>query len=143
LGGIAVVGFLLVGVGGYFWFKKYGDSFMTSTKELAQQGFEFGRGRPPEDCVAESVRQVKDCAPINLKCTMKGQMFIQACLRSAAVPETFCQDVPARTSILDSISYRKEQCERLGQGSKDQCSQIMQGVQLFCEARRNKKPEAK
>jgi hypothetical protein len=137
LGGLGLGGLILLGVGTAVWVHYYGDSFMASTKDLAEKGVEFGREHTADECVSETLGQVKDCAPINMKCTMSGQVFIQACLRAASPEESFCKDVPAPTEILDSISYRKDQCEHRGQSGREQCSQIMQGVQSYCEASRH------
>ncbi len=137
MGGLGLGGLILLGVGTAVWVHYYGDSFVASTKDLTEKGVAYGREHTADECVGEALGQVKDCAPINMKCTMNGQVFIQSCLRGANPADEFCQGVPAPTAILDSISYRKDQCERRGQSGKEQCSQIIQGVQSYCEAKRH------
>ena len=132
---VGVVVLLIAGVAGlgvYVW-KKHGPELVASGKQGMEEGRSFGEGTDNQGCVDEGVarnRKAKGFGEL-----MKSGIFLRSCLDASRPTPNFCDGVPGALQIMKTVEWRKAQCEKYGLGQDQQCSQLFQQVQQFCEQR--------
>jgi hypothetical protein len=131
----AVVVLLIVGAAGlgvYVW-KKHGPALVASGQQGLAEGKEFGAQTDNQGCVDEGVaRQRKAAGFADL---MKSGIFLRSCLDASRPVPNFCDGVPRALQLMKTVEWRKAQCEKYGLGQDQQCPQLFQQVQQFCELR--------
>ncbi len=135
--GVLLLGGLVWVVGIALWVYYYGSDFVEGTKETLQEGAAFGRLRPAQACVDESLERVKRCAGWQFHCRFEAQFFLHGCLTRSRRLAEFCIDVPAPVHVVESYSHRVETCRAHGQAGKQGCFQLVQEVQAVCEQQRH------
>ncbi len=125
----------LIGVGVYVW-KKHGPQFVASVEQGEREGREFGGGRENQECVDEGARRFRDAGGITEY--MRQAIFVRSCLEASRETPGFCEAVPGQFEFTKTISWRRQQCDRYGLTEQQQCNQLFQQVQQYCEARKLK-----
>ena len=134
---LLVVGVLLVVliagavVAGYFVVRRYGPGLMEAGKQTYSEGVEYGRRTDNEGCLNEAAaRQARVEGFTDM---VRNGIFMQTCLEASRPTPGFCDGVPRRTEFMKSIGWQQQQCKRFGLKPEQQCGQLFQGVQRFCE----------
>jgi hypothetical protein len=135
----AVIVLLIVGVAGlgvYVW-KKHGPELVASGKQGIEEGRAFGEGTDNQGCVDEGVARNRKA--VGFGELIKSGVFLRSCLDASRPVPNFCDGVPGALQFVKTIEWRKAQCEKYGIGQDQQCSQLFQQVQQFCEQQRTRK----
>src|SRR5215204_2088557 len=136
---LLVVGVLLVLllVGGavavYFLARTYGPGLGEAGKQTYGEGVEYGRRTDNEGCLIEAVaRQARAEGFTDM---IKNNVFMRACLEASRPTPGFCDGVPRQTEFMKAVAWQQQQCQRYGLKPEQQCDQLFQQVQQFCEMR--------
>ncbi|HEX8284788.1 MAG TPA: hypothetical protein VF588_15615 [Pyrinomonadaceae bacterium] len=133
VGGLLLVLLVAAGVVGYVVFRKYGPGFVEATGKSFEEGTEYGRRTDNEGCLNEAAARQ---AHVNGMMDMiKNGVFMETCLNASRPTPGFCDGVPRQTEFMKAIPWQQQQCKRYGLKAEQQCGQLFQGVQRFCEAR--------
>ncbi|HEX7315222.1 MAG TPA: hypothetical protein VF297_14945 [Pyrinomonadaceae bacterium] len=139
---LLVVGLLLVllvvgaAVAIFFLARSYGPGLVEAGKQTYEEGAAYGRRTDQEGCLNEAVaRQARADGFTDL---IKNNVFMRACLEASRATPGFCDAVPGRMEFMKSISWQQQQCQRYGLSQEQQCGQLFQQVQQFCEQRRER-----
>ncbi len=125
--------FLLVAlpVGGFaLWLASSADDLKAMGAEIKAEAHEFAPGRDGDACVVESLQRLGACD--GFMCTVKANLFLGACLDAAERTPDLCPGVPPTRSIMDSVTWRLEQCAAVGEDS-DACHRLFGEVQKHCQ----------
>jgi hypothetical protein len=133
IGGVLVVLAVVVGVAGYIVVRKYGPGLMAAAEKSVNEGREYGRQTDNEGCVNEAASRhahVKGFGEM-----VKNGVFMRACLEASRPTPGFCDGVPGRLEFMKSADWQLDRCKRYGLTPQQQCGQLFQQVQQFCEQR--------
>jgi hypothetical protein len=125
----------LIGAGVYLW-KKHGPQFVQSVTEGEKEGRDFGAKTENQACVDEGVKRYRDATGMTE--LMRDSIFVRSCLEASRETPGFCDAVPGPFEFTKTIQWRKEQCERYGMTEQQQCGQLFQTVQQYCESHKLK-----
>ena len=133
VGGLLVV--LIVGavVAGYFVVRRYGPGLVEAGKQTFAEGAEYGKRTDNEGCLNEAAARQSHVQ--GMTDMIRNGVFMQACLEASRPTPGFCDGVPRQTEFMKAIGWQAQQCKRFGLKPEQQCSQLFQGVQRFCEIR--------
>ena len=135
LGVLAVAG--MVGAGFYLW-KQHGPELMAGVEHGMQEGKEFGETTDNQGCVDEGTKRHRKAAGFGEY--IKSGVFLQSCLQASRETPGFCDGVPGPLEFMKTAQWRREQCEKYGLTEAQQCGQLFQQVQQYCERRGRKQP---
>lgn len=134
----AVIVLLIAGVAGlgvYVW-KKHGPELVASGKQGIEEGRQFGEQTDNQGCVDEGVARNRKA--VGFGELIKSGVFMRSCLDASRPVPNFCDGVPGALQFMKTAEWRKAQCGKYGLGEDQQCSQLFQSVQQFCEQRARK-----
>ncbi|MEM6731972.1 MAG: hypothetical protein AAF658_10475 [Myxococcota bacterium] len=120
-----------IGVG-YYWFSSNAEELAKMGEEAQAQGEAFGRGKTADDCLNRTFDEVQLCDEWDLLCEVKETLTFRACLDYAAVPDDYCEGVPPESSIMDSVTYRTEQCSDGPLEDVNRCGRVYAVIQQYC-----------
>jgi hypothetical protein len=133
VGGLLVVLLVALGVVGYVVVRKYGPGMVEATKHSFEEGQEYGRQTDNEGCLNEAAaRQARVSGMMDM---IRNGVFMETCLNASRPTPGFCDGVPRQTDFMKAITWQQQQCKRYGLKPEQQCTQLFQGVQRFCEGR--------
>ena len=119
--------------------KTYGPAVAEGVKQSAEEGRRYGQATDNEGCVNEAVTRHNHAAGCGD--LFKEPIFMRACLESSRPTPGFCDGVPSRFEFMKSAQWQLDECKRYGLSPQNQCAQIFQQVQMFCDERgRTSKP---
>jgi hypothetical protein len=133
VGGLLLVLLVAAGVAGFFVVRRYGPGLVEAGRQTVNEGAEYGRQTDNEGCVNESA--ARQARVEGLTDVIRNGVFMRACLEASRPTPGFCDDVPGRTEIMKGFGWRAKQCQRFGLKPEQQCDQLFQQVQQFCEMR--------
>lgn len=121
---------LLIG-GGAYWWSNNKDQVLGQFQEEKNAGIAFGESTDNEGCLAESLRRQDSCR--TMPCHLKNNLFLFGCLKESVPTPGFCEDVPAKTEFMETVTWRVSECSELGrEGSY--CNELFGTLQRFCGA---------
>jgi len=133
IGGLLLVLVVLAVVGGFFVVRRYGPGLVEAGKQTFTEGAEYGQRTDNEGCVNEVV--ARQARADGFGDMIKNNIFMRACLEASRPTNGFCDGVPRATEFMKGIGWRAQQCQRYGLKPEQQCDQLFQQVQQFCEMR--------
>jgi hypothetical protein len=133
VGGLLVVLLVLAVVGTFFVVRRYGPGLVESGKQTFTEGVEYGQRTDNEGCLNEAAaRQARVEGFTDM---VRNGIFMQSCLEVSRPTPGFCDGVPRQLEIMKGVTWQHQQCKRFGLKPEQQCGQLFQGVQRFCEER--------
>lgn len=99
--GVIVLGGAAFGV--YIW--QYGPALLADARAAIGDGAKFGVGEERPACVDEAVARVKNARYTE---AIKVQLFLTGCLQAAKPTAGFCDNVPAKTDLIKTKSWRRK-----------------------------------
>lgn len=133
IGGLLLVLLVAAVVVGYVVVRKYGPGFVESTSKSFEEGTEYGRKTDHEGCLNEAAaRQARVEGMMDM---IGNGVFMETCLNASRPTPGFCDGVPRQLEFLKAAAWQQQQCKRFGLKPEQQCGQLFQGVQRFCEKR--------
>ena len=133
VGALFLVLLIAAVVVGYVVVRKYGPGFVESTGRSLEEGTEYGRQTDNEGCLNEAAaRQARVSGMMDM---IGNGVFMETCLKASRPTPGFCEGVPRQMEFMKAASWQQQQCKRFGLKPEQQCGQLFQGVQRFCEGR--------
>src|SRR5947209_19816783 len=129
--GLLVVLIVAAVVAGVYFGKKYLPQLVETVKQTGGEGQEYGRRTDNEGCVNEAA--ARHSRAEGFGDMIKNTIFLRTCLDASRPTPGFCDDVPRRFEFMKSAQWQLRQCKRYGLRPEQQCQQIFQQVQQFCE----------
>ncbi len=118
---------------GYVVVRKYGPGFVESASKSLEEGREYGRQTDQEGCLNEAAaRQARVGGMMDM---IGNGVFMETCLEASRPTPGFCEGVPRQLEFMKAAAWQQQQCKRFGLKPEQQCGQLFQGVQRFCEKR--------
>ena len=136
---LLVVGVLLVllVVGGavavFLLARTYGPGLVEAGKQTYSEGVEYGRRTDNEGCLNEAA--ARHARAEGFTDMVRNGIFMQVCLENSRPTPGFCDGVPGPLEVMKGVTWQHQQCKRFGLTPEQQCGQLFQGVQRFCEER--------
>jgi hypothetical protein len=134
IGGLFVVLVLGAVVAGVYLLKRYGPEVVEAGKQTINEAQEYGRRTDNEGCLNEAV--ARHNRSDGFTGMIKTNLFLRACLESSRPSPGFCDSVPRQTEFVKSAQWQLQQCGHYNLKTENQCGQLFQQVQQFCEQRR-------
>ncbi|MBC7932062.1 MAG: hypothetical protein H7Z38_16005 [Rubrivivax sp.] len=134
LGGLVVVLVLVTVVAGVYMVNRYGPEMVEAGKQTFAEGQEYGRRTDNEGCLNEAV--ARHNRSDGFTGMIKTNLFLKVCLDASRPTPAFCDSVPRQTEFVKSAQWQLQQCGRYNLKTENQCGQLFQQVQQFCEGRR-------
>jgi hypothetical protein len=133
LGGLLLVLAVVAVVAGFFVVRRYGPGLVEAGKQTFSEGAEYGQRTDNEGCLNEAVaRQARVEGFTDM---IKNGVFMRACLEASRPTPGFCDGVPRQSEFMKGMGWQAQQCQRYGLKPEQQCGQLFQQVQQFCEIR--------
>lgn len=133
LGGLLLVLVVVAVVAGFFVVRRYGPGLVEAGKQTYTEGAEYGRRTDNEGCLNEAA--ARQAHVEGFGDMVKNGVFMQVCLEASRPTPGFCDGVPRQMEIMKGVTWQHQQCKRYGLKIEQQCGQLFQGVQRFCEER--------
>lgn len=131
---VVLVGFVAMSVGivvAARWLRHRGESLAREGRNVMAEAKEFGKGKEPEACMAESLARLKSCD--GFICEAKVKTFLVTCLQSAKPADEMCKDVPYSGEIVATVRWQLGECEKRGWTNDQRCTRLVQGLQAHCD----------
>jgi hypothetical protein len=125
---------LVVGAGLYWWSQNKEELIEGSRRAIAQ-GEEYGKSADNQACLQEALSRYKQKP--GLTSSISTKLFLGRCLQASRPTPGFCDDVPRPSEIFKSATWQTDKCKQNGV-SDQYCNQIVQQVQVYCEAGHSK-----
>jgi hypothetical protein len=120
---IALVAFLT-----WRWVKNNAADLEKGGKAAVEEAQAFGRGKPAEACITETLNRVQKCD--GFICEAKSKIFLTNCLGAADVTPELCANVP--DGIVAGATWSVDECARRGRPNDQRCIRAISGVAEFC-----------
>src|SRR5687767_14581877 len=133
VGGLLVVLLVAAVVVGYVVVSRYRPGFVEATGRSFEEGTEYGQQTDNEGCLNEAAARWARAG--GMMDMIKNGVFVETCLNASRPTPGFCDGVPRQTEFMKSIPWHQQQCKRFGLKPEQQCAQLFQGVQRFCDKR--------
>ncbi|HEX8351431.1 MAG TPA: hypothetical protein VF611_00800 [Pyrinomonadaceae bacterium] len=130
-GGLLVVLLVMAAVASYFVVSRYGPGLVEAGRQTFTEGAEYGSRTDNEGCLNEAA--ARQARVDGFTAMVRNGVFMEACLRASRPTPGFCDDVPRQMEVMKAITWQHQQCKRFGLKPEQQCGQLFQGVQRFCE----------
>jgi len=130
--GVIVLLVILVFGAGYYWFQTHGTEFKAQGQVTIAEATEFGKSTDNQGCLAESLTRYDRCEN-GFTCNVMNNVFLLHCLRASAPVPGFCDSVPRTDSMMDSVGWRLEQCEKY-ERSGTHCGNLFGQIQEYCDS---------
>jgi len=130
---VLIVVALLVAAGfiGYRWIQRHTPELKAQGEKVRADAAAFGKDKTPDACVDEAFARLRRCDGI--VCQAMTKIFLTRCVAASNVPADFCSTIPRRDRIIDSVKWSLAECARRGHRADQQCTQIITGLQDYCE----------
>lgn len=119
---------------------KHGPALVEAGKQSIEEGQAYGRGTDEEGCVGEAAS--RHGRSDGVTAAIKTSLFLHACLDVSRPTPHFCDTVPSRTEFMKGAQWQLDECKRYGLNPEQQCGQLFQQVQQYCERRGRSKSGA-
>jgi hypothetical protein len=117
-------------VAAYTWWQTKGAAVVATLGE----GSRFGKGKSRQDCVTEAVLRLKrGSSLIGFTEEIKGELFLEECLRVASPVAGFCDGIPPKSDVDKTTAWRDETARRYGLEGNLRRGLVAE-IQDFCNA---------
>lgn len=130
---IIVLTSILIG-GGIIWagVSYWIQGAIESGAESIAEGKKYGNDTDEAGCVDRALQRNDACSGIG--CQVQNAVFLSGCLDTSARAPEFCDSVPETSAIMDSVTWRLQQCDQAGR-TDSSCPQLFSAVQTHCHNR--------
>lgn len=113
--------------------QKYGPGLVEAGKHSLEEGQAYGRTSDEQGCVDEAVARHKRAE--GFTGMISTNLFMRSCLETSRPTPNFCDAVPKRMEFMKAARWQLAECKRYGLAPENQCGQLFQEVQQYCEQR--------
>lgn len=110
-------------------FKKNGEGLRAQGKSIEAEARTFAQTTDQAGCVNEALTRSTGAGILG---QVRSAIFLSGCLPAARPSENFCQGVPPDDSIMATVAWRLQTCEKLGHQSNQACGNLLGAVQRHC-----------
>jgi len=127
--GIIILIITICVAAGITWWKHYGKEVVDYSKTVFEQGRQEGRNSSETDCMKSAADRFRIDNSID---KMVGNSIrMRACLSTAQPSELFCEGVPSKRDISETVKWRIGKCPEMGLKEKD-CGGVLSVMQEYC-----------
>jgi hypothetical protein len=119
---------VVIGAGVYWWSENK-DQVLGQLMEEKEEWVAFGNSTDNDGCFAESLRRHDSCG--TFPCHLENDLFLAQCLQESLPTPGFCDDVPAKTEFLKTVTWRVARCSEMERDGS-YCNQLVGVLQKFC-----------
>src|SRR5262245_53943998 len=123
---------MVVGLGGYTWWKYNGQTLMQDAQAADGEGRRFGAGKDSTACMEEGVGRTKGAG---FPRAVPPSRFRDSCRKTARLEAGFCDGVPGPTELLKSVSWQAQLNQKYGLHPPFESAVLPQSIIAFCESR--------
>jgi hypothetical protein len=102
-----------------------GPAKLADAKTAIGDGSRFGVSEERPACVDEALVQIKNAVGAT-----KVQLFLRSCLQAAKPTLGFCDEVPAKTDLIKTVSWRQKLNQRYGLPTSE--TSVALSIQAVC-----------
>jgi len=103
---------MVMGVGGYTWWKYNGQTLMQDAQAADGEGRRFGAGKDSTACTGGGWSgRTKG---IGFSGAVAARLFLESCLKAAKLEAGFCDGVPGATELLKLVSWQAQLNQKYG-----------------------------
>jgi hypothetical protein len=128
IAGLIVCIVATITVGGYLWWQANGRAMIAEFGTTMQEAARFGANKAPTVCVDEAAKRIKGGG---LADAVKVRVFLKSCLPATKPMAGFCNDVPAESEFLKTVSWTTEVNQKYGLTSPAETS-VLGELQTYC-----------
>jgi len=132
---VAVMGVLFVlGVGAiFYWVKTRGRDFiegqMASATKYIDEGNQYGLETDNAGCVKTTLARLSKDDRITA--LLAHRFFLKGCLPASKPTAGFCDGVPPKSEMVQSLKWRMQACAKYGSTSPH-CGSMLEEIQEHC-----------
>ena len=127
---IVLIAGVLIAIG-VRYVAKNKDKLMAQAGQVRADAQEFGRNATDSQCVAEGLSKYRVDASFTGQ--LKTRIWLDGCLEVSRPTPDFCSGVPLKSEFMKTVSWRLEECGKLGFPNDSQCGNLLTAVQDHCE----------
>lgn len=132
---LAMVAVLLVvgGVASFLALRRVAASRTAAIDGAAasrHEGEAFGRGKPPQPCVDESLRRLRSGA--GFLAEARARHFLEGCLAASNAEPAFCESIPRLHEVAQSGEWTINECRQRDAAEIPRCARLLQEVVKHC-----------
>ncbi len=116
--------------GGVYWWSENKDQILGQLMDERKEWGAFGRSTDHDGCFAESLQRHDTCRT-SFPCHLKSNFFLFGCLTESMPTPGFCDDVPAKTEFMKTVTWRVSRCSEIGREGSS-CHELFGTLQKFC-----------
>src|SRR5262249_54819647 len=124
---------MVMGVGGYTWWKYNGQAMMQDAQAADGEGRRFGAGKDSTACVEEGVRRTKG---IGFSGAVAARLFLESCLKAAKLEAGFGGGGRGSPEFLNSVPGKVQLNQKSEPPPPLESAVLPQSIIAFCESRR-------
>jgi hypothetical protein len=131
----ALLGLSVCGAG-YWWFQANKEELRGEVDRIKAEAEAFARTADEKGCVDETLRRMQACDPeeiVGAICRGQHQAFFDRCVMLARPTPGFCDDVPASSEIVETLTWSMERCEEIGRPDGKGCAQLFAKIGNHCD----------
>lgn len=132
LAGLLLLAAIVAAGVGWYWWSHHGEQLVEAARKANLAGASFGKTTDDQGCVSEALSRARSGAGFSEAVALN--LFLKACLRASRPTDGFCDGVPKRSDIVESVKWQVDRCSRIAPGVKE-CSRLMGQIEEFCEGR--------
>lgn len=130
--GIIILFITICAAAAITWWKHYGKEVVGYGKNAFEQGYEEGRNLSEADCLKSAADRIR--IDNSIEKMIENSIRMRACLSTAQPSELFCEGVPSKQDVTESIKWRVGRCPETG--LKDEaCGGLLPVIQEYCYSR--------
>ncbi len=125
---VAIGVIVIVAIG--FYVKQKAPEFIASGQAAQTEGNEYGRSVTESQCVTDALGRHRESPGLTAGITHA--IWLEGCLTTSTVEESFCDGVPPEDAMMKSAEWRVRRCTELGFDQNAICREILGQVQGYC-----------
>ncbi|MCX5797162.1 MAG: RDD family protein [Elusimicrobia bacterium] len=126
---IAAVLFAAALAGLVHWLRSNKGKLDEQRRAIATEAAAFAGKTDQEGCVKESLSRLAGAGFMD---QVRDGVFLENCLGAARPSETFCDAVPPENSIMATVAWRSQVCEKYGHPNDPACGRLLAAIQRHC-----------
>ncbi len=118
--------------GGIIWWgvARLIDTTLESAGQWVTAGEEYGAETDDHGCLNRALALDSECSGTG--CLVQTAIFLPSCLSTSEKTLAFCDGVPPKDAIIDSVNWQLQQCQ-LRDNTSSACPQLFGSVQSHCQ----------
>ena len=129
----AIAAVILLGLGGWYWWKRNAGELLESGKESITLGRESGTTLGESSCLQFALDNHKANPDLSILSSVRNGLWLSGCLETSRVEKDFCSAVPAQDDVIARGVWAGLACAKEGL-SDPYCPTLLQNVTKYCSS---------